>query len=174
MAPYARRHLPAHLSEAARWDDLAAVLRDLPYLEARAEAGEVFDLALDFTRAGERLPADHPARRHLRLIEQALRADLHFIARHPTTLFQCLWNRCWWYDCPEAAAHHDPPSAGWPAEGPPWARPAAERLAPLLESWRGRRSVEHPVSPGCGRSARPRSRWAAPSWPASAGTPTRS
>lgn len=67
----------------------------LPYLEARAEAGQVFDLAMDFTRAGERLPADHPARRHLRLIAQALRSDLHFLARRPTTLFQCLWNRCW-------------------------------------------------------------------------------
>ena len=41
----------------------------------------------------------------LRLINQALRSDLNFLSRHPTTLFQCLWNRCWWYDCSEAAAH---------------------------------------------------------------------
>ena len=137
MSPYALRHLPAHLIEAARWDDLAALLRDLPFLEAKAEAGLVFDLAhgLHPGRASG-CPADHPARRHLRLIEQALRADLHFLARHPTTLFQCLWNRCWWYDCPEAAAHYDPPPGGWPAEGPPWARPEAERLSTLLESWR--------------------------------------
>jgi hypothetical protein len=106
---YSLRHLPFHLIEAGRWDDLAAVLGDPPYLEARAEAGQVFDLALDFTRAGERLPADHPARRHLRLIEQALRADLHFLACHPTALFQCLWNHCWWYDCPDAASHVAPP-----------------------------------------------------------------
>ena len=82
------------------------------------------------------MPLDHPARRHLRLIEQALRSDLHFLARHPTTLFQCLWNRCWWYDCPAAAAHHDPPPGGWPADGPPWSRPEDDRLATLLESWR--------------------------------------
>jgi hypothetical protein len=136
MPAYSLRHLAAHLIEAARWDDLAAVLRDPPYLEARAEAGQVFDLAMDFTRAGERLPVDHPARRPLRLIEQALRSDLHFLARHPTALFACLWNRCWWYDCPEAAAHYDPPPGGWPAEGPPWARPSRERLATWLESWR--------------------------------------
>ena len=44
MSPYARRHLPSHLLESTRWDDLAAVLCDLPYLEAKAEAGQVFDL----------------------------------------------------------------------------------------------------------------------------------
>jgi hypothetical protein len=145
MSPYAQRFLPTHLIETARWDDLAAILRDLPYLEARAEAGQVFDLAGDFTRAGERLPADHPARRHLRLIEQAMRSDLHFLARHPTALFQCLWNRCWWYDCPEAAAHYDPPAGGWPAEGPPWSRPDPDRLATMLESWR---EAKERTSPG--------------------------
>jgi WD40 repeat protein len=129
-------HLFHHLAESGRGDERTKLLLDLPWLEAKAEAGYVFDLAMDFTGAGERLPADQPARRHLRLIEQALRSDLHFLARHPATLFQCLWNRCWWYDCPEAAAHYDPPPGGWPAAGPPWARPAPERLAPVLESWR--------------------------------------
>jgi hypothetical protein len=147
MPAYSLRHLPAHLIEAARWDDLAAVLRDPPYLEARAEAGQVFDLAMDFTRTGERLPVDHPARRPLRLIEQALRSDLHFLARHPTALFACVWNRCWWYDCPEAAVHYDPPHGGWPAEGPPWARPAPERLATWLESWRGAKERATPRYP---------------------------
>jgi hypothetical protein len=137
MSPYAGRFLPTHLMATARWDDLAAVLRDLPYLEARAEAGQVFDLALDFTRSVEQMSEGHAACRNLRLIEQAMRLDLHFLARHPTALFQCLWNRCWWYDCPEAAAHYDPPASGWPAEGPPWSRPDPDRLATMLESWRG-------------------------------------
>jgi len=154
MAHYSMRHLPTHLAESARWDDLASLLRDLPYLEARAEAGQVFDLALDFTRGVERIPNDHPARRRLRLIEQALRFDLHFLARHPSTLFQCLWNRCWWYDCPEAANHYDPPARGWPPESPPWARPGAERLSTLLESWRAARERQSPASP-CVRSLRP-------------------
>jgi WD40 repeat protein len=154
MSPYARRYLPTHLIETARWDDLAAVLRDLPYLEARAETGQVFDLALDFTRAGERLPADLPAHRHLRLVEQAMRLDLHFLARHPTALFQCLWNRCWWYDCPEAAAHYDPPANGWPAEGPPWSRPDPDRLAKMLESWREAKERTTPGFPWL-RSLRP-------------------
>ena len=145
MSPYALRHLPAHLIEATRWDDLASLLRDLPFLEAKAEAGYVFDLAMDFTRAIEAMPLDHPARRHLRLIEQALRSDLHFLARHPTALFQCLWNRCWWYDCPAAAAHYDPPSGGWPADGPPWSRSGDDRLATLLESWRAAKQRRTPA-----------------------------
>lgn len=135
MSRYALRRLPAHLIEVERWDDLSAVLLDLPYLEARVEAGHVFELAVDFTRANAKMPSGHRAKRWLRLIEQALRGDLHFIARHPTTLFQCLWNRCWWYDCPQAEAHYEPPENGWPAEGPPWSRPAEERLSGLIEAW---------------------------------------
>ena len=96
-------------------------------------------------RAIEAMPLDHAARRHLRLIEQALRSDLHFLARHPTALFQCLWNRCWWYDCPAAAAHHDPPPGGWPADGPPWSRPGDDRLATLLESWRAAKQRRTPA-----------------------------
>lgn len=53
------------------------------------------------------MPADHPHRRLLELLDEAVRRDVHFIARHPTTLFQCLWNTCWWYDCPEEAAHYE-------------------------------------------------------------------
>jgi len=145
MSPYALVYLPAHLIESSRWDDLAALLLDLRYLETKAEAGRVFDLAMDFSRAVERIPIDHSAGRHLRLIEQALRSDLHFLARHPTALFQCLWNRCWWYDCPDAATHYDPPSGGWPAEGPPWVRAVPERLSTLLESWR---QAKESCSPG--------------------------
>jgi WD40 repeat protein len=142
MSPYALRYLPRHLIECARWNDLASLLQDLPYLECRAEAGLVFDLAMDFTRAGERVPADHSARRNVRLIEQALRSDLHFIARHPSALFQCLWNRGWWYDCAPAALHHDSPPGGWPDDGPPWGRPAEARVATLLESWRATKERE--------------------------------
>ncbi len=145
MSPYALRHLPAELVEAARWDDLGTLLRGLPFLEAKVEAGYVFDLAMEFTRAIEAMPLDHATRRHLRLIEQALRSDLHFLASHPTTVFQCLWNRCWWYDCPAAAAHYDAPSGGWPASGPPWGRPGADRLATLLESWRAAKERRTPA-----------------------------
>src|SRR5262249_21194107 len=144
MCRHSLRQLPAHLAESARWDELAALLRDLPYLEAKTGAGQVFDPALDFTRAVECIPSDHPARRHLRLLERAIRYDISFLARHPMILFQCLWNRCWWYDCPEAALHYDPPAGGWPPEGPPWTRPDSERLSTLLEGWRRAKQERSP------------------------------
>jgi hypothetical protein len=63
----------------------------------------IFDLAKDFSAATTAMPADHPKQRMLSLLEEAIRRDIHFIARHPTTLFQCMWNTCWWYDCPQMA-----------------------------------------------------------------------
>jgi hypothetical protein len=141
---YFLRHLLQHLLAARRWDEVEEVLCSLPYLEARAAAGLVFDLAGDFTAAVAQLPAGRERRRLLRLLEEALRADIHFLARHPACLFQCLWNRCWWYDCPEAADHYDPPEGGWPAGGPPWQQPGP-RLAALLESWR---QSKEQVAPG--------------------------
>ena len=55
----------------------------------------ILDLAADFAAALDALPRDHPKRRMLELLEEAIRRDIHFIARHPTTLFQCMWNTCW-------------------------------------------------------------------------------
>ena len=140
---YALRHGPRILIAGERWKEATALLTDLPYLEARAEAGLVFDLVGDFGAVLAALPGDHPRRRLLRLLEEALRRDVHFIARHPSTLFQCLWNSCWWYDCPEAAEHYDPPEGGWPAEGPPWERPGL-RLSALLETWRAAKTRATP------------------------------
>jgi WD40 repeat protein len=148
LPQYAQRQLPRHLIEAARWDDLASALCTLPYLEARNESGQIFDVVTDFRRAFERMPGDHPRRRILRLLDHALRRDIHFINRHredyPQGLFQFLWNSCWWYDCPAAAAHYDPPASGWPPEGPPWSRAQPQRLSTLLESWRAAKERRAP------------------------------
>jgi WD40 repeat protein len=135
MPSYAIRHLPAHLVETAGWDKLASLLLDLSFLETKAEAGLVFDLAMDFNRSAEAISPDHSASSHLRLIGQAMRYDIQFIARHPTTLFQCLWNRCWWYDCPAAAAHYEPPQGGRHSEEAPWER-SGPKLCSLMERWR--------------------------------------
>ena len=66
----------------------------------------IFDLAQDFHDAvaaiprrqgyAGQVPREHPKRRVLELLEEAIRRDIHFLDRHPTTLFQCLWNTCWW------------------------------------------------------------------------------
>lgn len=124
------------------WDELEATLAaDLNFLEAKCAAGQVFELAADFAAAVLRMPPDRPGRRTLRLLEEAVRTDIHFLARHPEALFQCLWNRAWWYDSPEAAAHCEAPADGWPPEGPPWSRPV---LAPLLERWRAEKERRKP------------------------------
>lgn len=62
----------------------------------------IFDLGKDFSNVLAVMPREHPKHRMLELLEEAIRRDIHFIARHPTTLFQCMWNTCWWYDCPES------------------------------------------------------------------------
>jgi hypothetical protein len=92
-------NLPANLLGASHWDDLISVLLDISFLEAKAQAGLVFELATDFSEAVHAMPVDHPQRQTLQLIRCALGADLQFIAEYPSTLFQCLWNRCWWHDC---------------------------------------------------------------------------
>lgn len=143
MSPYALRHLPAHLIGCEQWERLGQLLTALPFLEAKAEARLVFDLAGDLGAAVQQVPPEHPCRRFLTLLEEAIRRDIHFIARYPTTLFQCLWNTCWWFDCPEAAQHYDPPEDGWSPQGPPWERPEP-RLSSLLGSWRAARLTREP------------------------------
>ena len=152
MDRYALRHLPAHLAAVECWDETADLLTDLFYLEARAEAGQVFELVGDFSRLVAVFPADHPRRHLLGLLAEGLRLDVPFLARHPSTLFQCLWNRGWWYDCPQAAAHYVTPPG--PAGEPlPWEE-TGPRLSELLEEWRRRKEAVVPGFPWL-RSLRP-------------------
>jgi hypothetical protein len=140
LSPYARRYLPAHLIGAARWDELEALLTDLKYLESRNAAGEIFSLATDFAKTVAALPTNRPRARILRLLEEALRRDIHFIDRHredyPQGLFQCLWNSCWWYDCQEAASHY--------AERRAPGQAAGVGLHGLLEGWRAAKEQSTP------------------------------
>jgi WD40 repeat protein len=121
------------------------LLLDLFFLEAKTEAGLVFDLVGDFTATIATLPIDQPSFRILRLLREALRRDIQFIACHPAALFQSMWNFCWWYDCPATAGHYEPPDGGWPPEGPPWERPG-RKLYRLLESWRTAKEERAPGS----------------------------
>ena len=72
----------------------------------------IFDLIKDFADVVDAMPEEHPRRRILKLLNRAICRDFHFIDRHPTTLFECLWNTCWWHDCPEAARHYVEPEGG--------------------------------------------------------------
>jgi len=137
---YFLEHLRTHLCEAGRGDELADLLLELRWLEAKNVVGLAFDLLHDFSIAHDFLREDDERRGILGLLGRALGRDIHFIARHskdyPQALFQCLWNTCWWYDCPEAEHHYDV------LEGsiPPWKRDGS-KLSSLLERWRAQRGA---------------------------------
>ena len=128
-------HLRQHLIAAGRGPELADLLQQVAWLEAKCEVGLPFDLTVDFSKVLEVLPFDDCRRKLLGLLDEAIR-DLPFIARHPSTLFQCLWNSCWWYDSPEAAHITRPRPAVGQMKAPPWSSTAANRLSTLLERWR--------------------------------------
>jgi len=102
----------------------------------------IFELVQDFRDVMAAIPPEHPKRRMLELLEQGIRRDIHFIDRHPTTLFQCMWNTCWWYDCPEAKKYYEEPEGGW-TEAAPWNR-SGPRGHDLLEAWRRVREATFP------------------------------
>ena len=141
---YVLRQGPRTLMEEGRWEALMGLLLDeraIFFLEAKAEAGLVFELAQDFTEAARRWPESDPLRPILGLMEEALRHNLHFVARHPQCLFQALWNSAWWYDCPEAERHYH-----WPEDAPglpPW-KSEGPKLFTLLQAWRDAKEAETP------------------------------
>jgi WD40 repeat protein len=114
-----------------RWDRLEELLLNIFFLEAKAEAGKIFDLADDFTKAKAQVPENNYKHHFYGLFEEALRRDIHFIQRHPQTLFQCLWNSCWWHDCPELKDHIE-------GDHPLITKPD-NPLYLLLENWKAER-----------------------------------
>ena len=58
-------------------------------------------------------------------------------------MFQCMWNTCWWYDCPEAGQHYLEPDTVWSGSGPPWTR-SGIKLSGILEEWRDERLINRP------------------------------
>lgn len=99
----------------------------------------ILDLLRDFADALDAMPERHPQRRTLALLDEALRRDAHFIDRHPTTLFQCLWNACWWCDSPDALRHYEESDATPDPRGD-----AGGALSTLLGRWKLRKEEQTP------------------------------
>jgi WD40 repeat protein len=112
----------------------------------------IFSLVQDFAAALAAMPDSHPRRRILALLEEALRRDIHVLDRHPTSLFQCLWNSCWWYDLPESAEHYDV-SKLTPGQTLPWEE-SGERLLAVVGGWREEKERLRTLGPWL-RSLRP-------------------
>lgn len=95
----------------------------------------IYGLANDFHDVLLLLPSKHRYHSLLRLIQEGLNGSVFGVNRHPTTLFQSLWNVCWWFDCPESEHHYEEPKDGWPKGMPPWSQDGP-KLHRLLEAWR--------------------------------------
>jgi len=139
---YALRHLVADLADHGLWNDLARTITSFPFLEAKAEAGMTFDMLQDIASSAVGIPKRCRAKDHLPLVEEAIRRDIHFVARRPSTLFQCVWNSIWWFDCPEAAHHYAPQPPCPAAKGNRGGRKL--HLSRLAERWRRNKETTTP------------------------------
>jgi WD40 repeat protein len=95
----------------------------------------IFDLVKDFADVLDAIPEQHSRRRILNLLDEAIRRDVHFLERHPTSLFQCTWNTCWWYDRPEVSWDSiEPEERGQTSTS---SDSSEKAMYALLEHWRG-------------------------------------
>ena len=122
---------PLHALETADDDRIVERLRDLEFVELLCReigASRLADLYLD---AADALESDVST--NLRLMGRAIRRDEAFLEAHPDRLFQQMYNRCWWYDSPEAKHHFVQPFDT--SEPPPWER-EGPNLCDWMEQWR--------------------------------------
>jgi len=113
-----------------------AALTDIAHLEREAAAGRLGALLDRFSHTLAAVPVGDPRRSVLASLHEALRVDAAFLGRHPSALFQCLFNRCSWIEDPRTAHFYDPPPPGAPPWSPPREAPPSGRLlAPILAAW---------------------------------------
>jgi WD40 repeat protein len=138
--PYVLRHLPGHLLDAGQWVKAHNLLTTLAYVEAKAQAGYVGDLAEDFKAAAEAVPRSRRAEaRILRVLGRAIEYEMGFLRRHPECLFQVCWNRGWWTDASAAEHYFDVEASAGEKYQPPWVR-EEPKVSNLLEQWRQERA----------------------------------
>jgi WD40 repeat protein len=106
----------------------------------------IADLLEDFAMCLEAMPSTHASRHVMSLLYKSLRRDAWFIERHPTALFQCGWNACWWHGYAREAESL--------AGNGPAAVASGAMLRQLMERWRARKQQATPGFPWL-RSLRP-------------------
>lgn len=114
---------------------LCGLLTDFGFLEAKVRLLSSFELLSDLRLGGSRIHPEDPQIALIRILEKILRFDGQFIHRHPELLFQCCWNRGWWYDAPQAEAFLEAAAGSAAAADPAWRRPGPKMHA-FMETWR--------------------------------------
>ncbi len=135
---YRLRYQPSHLIDwASNYDgdnhheplnELRCLLTDFNFLEAKVDAGLVFELIDDCNRAARLLSENGLDSDVIRQIAETLTQHGAFLAEHPDQLFQCQFN----------------------ATTPTWkeidqgSQPSKSALTALLERWRNEGAPNHP------------------------------
>jgi WD40 repeat protein len=125
---YALKHLPYHMVEAARFEQLHQWLTDFDFIEAKVSAFRVqaliedYDLAFnpDVLLSGQKADS-------LRLIQGALRLSAHILAQDKTQLAGQLLGRLMSFEMPEIHAMLEQ-AKQWKTV--PWLRPLTPSLMP--------------------------------------------
>jgi NACHT domain- and WD repeat-containing protein len=117
--------LPFHQSAAGLIENVYKTLTDFIFLDSKVKIGKTYELIEDFQQAinldeEQNFPL-------LKLIAKAFRTDINFIARHPDSFFQSLYNSCWWHDHQEKSDFYK--SSNFNQHN------SNEKLYSLMESW---------------------------------------
>jgi len=140
---YAFDGLVHNVLSSKRWDRLEELLLNVFFIENKAQAEKVFDLLDDYTKSIKTITSENEYYRFYQLIAGAIRKDIHFINRHPSALFQCLWNTCWWYDSPEKTKYSEF-SGSQLIEDNDKLNVSSPKMYKLLEQWRDHKEKASP------------------------------
>ena len=122
LDPYGLAHLPVHLKESGREEELRALLLDYRWLQDKLAAWGVQALIQDY----DLLPGD----RHLQLVQGALRLAAHVLARDLEQLASQLLGRLLGFESPVIKDFCSQTTARKNQEGKPWLRPLTPTLTP--------------------------------------------
>lgn len=109
--PFLRSSIASEEPRIEYQEELGTLMLNWEFLYAKYLAGLIYELVDDLHYATTLVFELRALKVSLVLIEEAIRRDIGFIEKHkedyPQALFQCLWNKCWWYDHPAAAAYYE-------------------------------------------------------------------
>lgn len=118
----------------------------LSYIEERVASGGVFDLVTEYDTAVNMLAPSDELHEILTVLSAALRRHTAFLAKHPSSAFQCFWNACWWHDC-AVFQEYDPRALGSLRAAARKEQPAPGSLSQLMELWRSEWESRSRVQP---------------------------